>query len=352
MGGSAGPLRLAKGSGVKILSVCRTYPTHRPGGMPHVTQDRARALAAAGHEVTVITTGLRDATQTEIDDCGVRVVHTATPPQAYTAAFAEACRSACSASYDVVHLDSFDRARPWWVDLPPPRPPVVCTMHGFGFGATLTAWNRFLAGRTAVPMPDWSGLRDEATILRTFSRVMAISPHEQWMLSDVYDLQQRVALVYNPIAPEFFAPTRLRDRAAWFVCVGNPGTSGNRDFGRARAAAHEAGRELRIVTGVDRADIPALLDDSAGLVLPTFWSQGFDLAVAESLARRRPVIASGTGSYWHLRHPWVRLVARSCAVSELADAMRRELADVPAAAAEDHRPATHVAAWLDAVQHA
>jgi len=330
---------------MKIVSVCRTYPTQRPGGMPHVTQDRARALARAGHDVTVVTTSLKDDGRTELDDDGVRVVHTACPSQAYTPLFAERCRWECEdLAPDVIHLDSFDRARPWWVGL---SARTVVTMHGFGVGAMLTSWNKFLAGGRTAPMPDWSALRDEADVLQTFDRVLAISTHEQWMLSDVYNLQDRVRLVPNPIAPYFFdMPWPVPAvPAAPFVCIGNPGTSGNRDFGRVRDAARAAGVPLEVITGVERSRIPQMLDESQGLVLPTLWSQGYDLAVAEALARRRPVIVSGTGSYWHLRAPYVRVIPRAAALDVLVEALQAALPEVPAGAADDHRPNRHVDAW-------
>ena len=339
---------------MKIVSVCRTYPTQRPGGMPHVTQDRARALAAAGHDVTVVTTGLKNgqydtAGRYDMNDEGVRVVHAACPPQAYTQLFAERCKWECrDVKPDVLHLDSFDRERPLWVGI---APRTVVTMHGFGVGAMLTAWNRFLGRASTAPAPSWAALRDEAEVLQTFDRVLAISEHEQWMLSDVYNLQDRVRLVPNPIADAFFVEPRLclPTSTAPFVCIGNPGTSGNRDFGRVRDAAKAAGIPLEIVTGVSRDAIPEILDESRGLVLPTLWSQGYDLAVAEALARRRPVIVSGTGSYWHLRAPYIRIVPRACSPDVLVEALREPLPEVPSNAAYTHRSAVHVERWEAAI---
>lgn len=335
---------------MRIVLVCRAYPTHRPGGMPFVCQDRARALAAVGNDVHVLTTShphLPD----YVEDAGVQVHHLkAAPSQAYTDGFASACAAATRAlAPDVLHLDSFDRDRLWWADGAGARRTAI-TMHGFGPGAFLTQWNLYLAGRGPTPTFDAASLAREAHALRGADVVIGISRHELWQLVDVYNLTN-ARLVYNPIAPAFFAtpPTDPAD-ARGFMSIGNPGTSGNRAFDIAGAAARAARVPFRAVTDVSREALPAMYDAHRALVLPTFWSQGYDLTVAEALARRRPIIVTATGSYWQEREasPYMVHVPRGDHAA-IARYMAGDLPSVPPGAADLHRPQDHAAVWLEAV---
>src|SRR5690606_23651819 len=70
-----------------------------------------------------------------------------------------------------------------------------------------------------------------------------------------------------------------------------------RGFSIAQKAAKNAGVELTVIQKMHRIQVPSALDNCSAVVLPTFYSQGMDLGVAEALARYRPVIASATGSY-------------------------------------------------------
>src|SRR5262249_27527681 len=186
--------------------VCRVSPTQRPGGMPFVCQDRAEELARRGHDVHVLTTGPPGTGPAPVVVNGVSVHHLDCEPQVYSEAFAAGCRDRCrDLCPRVLHLDSADFARPWWENRPGGPQTVAVTLHGFETGAFLTRWNQFRTGVGPAPEFPAETVRQHARILgTTFDRVLAISLHEFWMLADVYGLWN-VALVYNPIAPAFFA---------------------------------------------------------------------------------------------------------------------------------------------------
>lgn len=337
---------------MRIVLSCRTYPTQRPGGMPFVCQDRAEALAKLNHEVFVLTTGGGPEKQMLN---GVEVRHLSCPPQQYTTEFAQACTEACTEiSPDIIHLDSFDRSHPWW-DRRPGNPSVVgVTMHGFGLGSWLSKWNLYLdRPKNNPPALDVKAMQQEAFFLNKADVVIGISRHEYWQLCDVYNLAQ-ARLVYNPIAPYFFdRKVSPPPKDGYFLCIGNPGTSGNRHFQAAQQAATRIGSTARVVKGTERSQIPTLYRGARALVLPTFWSQGYDLTVAEAHACERPVIATCTGSYGRegVDNPAIILVPRGDNEA-LMKAMAGPLPTVPKKVAHRHRPEVHAAEWLAVMQEA
>jgi len=339
---------------MKIVLCCRAYPTQRPGGMPFVCQDRAAALAAEGHEVHVLTTGGGEMNHM---DGEVHVHHLKCEPQKYTTEYAEECHRASRVlGADLVHLDGFDVHRTWWEGGPWT---VGITLHGFGPGAFLTKWNIYSHGGGEVPEFNAAGMVREIQALQKADRIIAISRHEQWLMEDFYNLYGKVHLVYNPIPDYFFDQATEPDPTSdHFICLGNPGTSGNRRFDLAR----ETGREVRVIRGVPRTELPAIYAACKAVVVPTFWSQGYDLTVAEALASRRPVIATATGSYYREGryynsgysqgyqgghpNPWVKLVPRGD-VMALARAMKDPMPLVRQLdAAGHHRPKVHAERWL------
>lgn len=339
---------------MKITLVCRTYPTQRPGGMPHVCQDRAEALALAGHTVQVLTTGHEHMGVVQHDELPLVVRHLPCPPQGYTDEFALGCAKAVQETQpDVLHFDSFDRERSqWWRELKGPL--RVVTMHGFTAGAELTQWNKYLSIGGKPPTRDHEGMKEEAQALADADLVLAISAHEERLLDDVYNLFGKVVRVPNPIAPCFFAssPCPVPDEAPW-VCIGNPGTSGNRAFHLAAQAAERAGVPFKVVTNVAREQIPGILDESAGLLLPTWWAQGFDLAVAEAAARGRHTVASATGSYYtEAREGAPISLFRRGDVEGMVAAMKlpRSVLFARHWAQDQHHPKAHARLWAAAVQ--
>ncbi len=336
---------------MRIVLVCRIYPTQRAGGMPFVVQDRAEALAACGHDVHVLTTW-KIGGDTEVLN-GVTIHYLRCTPQQYSREFAAACASACrQLEPEILHLDSFDRSLPWWTERPGDPRIVAVTMHGFGMGAFLTTWNLVRCGAdTRAPSYPYRDMIDEAKALASFDRVLAISEHERYLLEDCYQLQ-KVSLVYNPIAACFFQrPTVAPPKRRRFLCAAVSG-KGTRMFQRAELAARDAEIELFIAENMVRDKMPQVLDECSALVLPTAFAQGYDLTVAEALARRRPVIVSATGSYLReLRAdpalPFVIVPIGD--VEAICQAMLGDLPMVPDGIADRHRPRQHVAQWLKAL---
>jgi len=342
----------------RIAAICRVYPTQRPGGMPFVCQTRAEALAALGHEVHVLTTGhaASPAALTRMTVGGVDVRHLPCPYGVYSDAFAHALVEACDdLSPDIVHLDGHDPDRPWWRTMRA-RGRLGISLHGFEMGTFLTAVNLWRAGRREAPaFPAERIGRQVECLSRDFDAVMAPSRHEYLMLVDHYGLDtRRVRLVYNPIPSYFFADVRpwsAPPSDGEWLCAAVSGHA-ERGFDLAREAVARVGARLRVVHDRAREEMPAVIDECRGLVLPTFYAQGYDLTVAEALARGRPVIASATGSY-------LREGERSADtgitpfptgdVGRLAESLAGPLPTITPAMSERFRPARHVDSWLHAL---
>lgn len=329
---------------MRILSIVRVWPSDHPGGMPAVARDRALALAQE-HEVFVLTTSCLSG----IDEPGITVNIAQVPFGVYSTQFAEEGQRFCKRlKPDIVHLDSFDSRRPWWHEQPAP---VVVTMHGFTPGGLLTSWSKFRLGQQSQGMPVWPGqvMLAEARILERAHRVLAVSRFERWQLADIYGLKN-AQLVYNPIHSVFFSsePPPV-NRSAPLLCVRSRGTDSGRLFDWAVTGAKRAGRRLRLVSGVPRESMPGEYDRSSAFVLPTIWCTGYDLTVAEALARQRPVIISDTGTYhWESYGAWVVKVPVGD-LQAMWEAMSSELPFVPKCAAKQHRPEVHAQNWLQAI---
>ncbi len=346
---------------MRIVSVCRVYPTQRPGGMPFVCQDRAEELARQGHEVHVLTTSRNPHTVEFVEEVnGVSVHHLPCKPQTYTKEFAETCADVCvRLAPDILHLDSFDRERVWWKERPGNPKVVAVTMHGNAVGTELTKWNLFREGiEHNVRSIDFRDMDLERVGLKKADRVLAVSRSEEWQLTDVMGLLQ-TRRVYNPIAPYFFSRPRTPIKTgAPFLCAAISGHK-QRGFSFAREIAGRCGRELRIVSDVPRQDMPNVYDECAAVLLPTLFAQGYDLTVAEANARGRLVYATATGSY--LREydegPAICL-ARGYSVNGFVETIK---ATEPLGWLEGewfvgeywgngrHRPDKHVKNWLEAL---
>lgn len=339
---------------MKIVCVCRGYPTHRPGGMLFVCQDRAEALVRKGLEVHVLTTGLRPNQMLVQEVNGVVVHHLACTPTEYTNAFAEGCARLCNELHpDIIHLDSVDFSRPWWRKRPGNPACIAVTMHGFETGAFLTHWNMYRCGcsKQAPEKFPAKQIKEHSDLMeKTFDRVIAISWHEHWMLTDIYGLMD-VSLIYNPIHRDFFArPIAPLPEERKFLCAAISGHT-ERGFDIAEKAAKLAGIPLEKLSNISRSQMPARLDACTGVVLPTFYSQGFDLTVAEALARGRPVIVTRTGSYWREYQAGLRgiMPVRMADVGAFATAMQYDSllpGEQIALDAERFHPDRHAEHWL------
>ncbi len=111
-----------------------------------------------------------------------------------------------------------------------------------------------------------------------------------------------------------------------------------------------SGHVVDVVNDLPREQLPDFYDSARALLLPTFYAQGYDLSIAEALARRRPSIVSCTGSYRR-----EVMIAKTSVViplndaGALANALSSPMPEVPVGAADMHHPAAHAQAWLTAV---
>lgn len=333
--------------------------------MPFVCQVRAEALASLGHEVHVVTSyDSRTAGTTGGDsvlgytnypyrepaihhrNLTIHYVGEA-PAHQWSAELGLAARQlAFDLKPDIVHCDSFDRRRPFWLGVPF-RTAITC--HGFGQGSWLTKCNLARAkGLPLPPRPD-EELNAEAGVLGTADVVIGVSRHECNMLRGDYGLAN-VKLVPNPIPDYFFTPLSAAPQT-YFLSAAISGQD-IRGFAQAKEACRLAGVPFREARGIRREDMPAVYDGAKALLLPTAYSQGHDLSVAESRARGVPAIVSNVGSYLTEAEPFDCLV-RPLNVEDMVIAIRswREPdRETIRAAADAHRPAYHAVAWLDAVQ--
>lgn len=114
----------------------RALPAHRLGGLEYHTRDLVCALAARGHELTVVTTPLPAATARAETDlpAGVQVVTVpGGSPGNYSASFWRAlgpqiARLHAAAPFDIIHAQEFAG-----LFLRPRGVPLVCTVHGTMF---------------------------------------------------------------------------------------------------------------------------------------------------------------------------------------------------------------------------
>lgn len=345
---------------LKIMLVTRVWPTMRPGGMPHVAQDRAKALAKAGHDVLVVTTSCPKITKRgknnppPADVC--RVVYGKAPEMVWSEEFVDDIfRAAADFNPDIIHSDSFDRKNPWWLIHGAPAGPIkACTMHGFTWGAWLTKRNIAHARGAREPAFPADEIRQERDALDELDCVMAVSKWEHRMLRDHMRLK-RAKLVYNPIGDFFFdtpMPPAPGDRVLLAAFNGH--------VERGYAAAKAACDSLDIVPLQEktykREEMVSQYDRAAVLLLPTFYAQGYDLCVAEARARGVPAIMGATGSYLDEADPqWDRLVEPGCKDS-IVKALRafHDQSDPLMKRADNwsaykHHPAMHAEAWLDAL---
>lgn len=293
---------------MKIALCCKVYPTSRPGGMGFVCQDRARALVKLGHEVHVLTTGRKTHNgELLIGEDEVEVHHMPCKPLHYSAEFAHHCEAHCRHFGPcILHSDSFSVDYPWqvtswlapsksWTD-PAGKCVTATTLHGCCWGAYFTSLNMWMRHGGEVPQVDIAGVARERKIMLGFDRVIGISRHEHWILTNLLGIDAK--LVYNPLPDYFFkdADQTIPEGPRTFLCAAVSGHR-QRGFDIASRAAQTAGVTLVIAENLARTDMPALLDKCHGLVLPTCYAQGMDLAVGEAIARRRPVFATSTGSY-------------------------------------------------------
>jgi len=304
---------------MKIASVCRAYGNG--GGMENVVDDRAVALREAGHEVVI--------------------VHAADGK--YSDDFAAKCVSECDRfAPDIIHLDSFDGDRPWWVDR---GERVALTVHSTPWSSYFTKWNAWRHDRGKEPGLFFKLIAQQCDIMAKADVVIAMNRYEHECLRDRCGLLA-AKLVYNPIAPYFFeGPIAPVPADGYFLHIGNQVVRGYIEFVQ---ACHAAGVEHHIASGVARRDMPAVYAGCKALVLPTYRADGYDLTVAEANACGRTAIVGATGPY--LAECGGGIEATPLGDPQaLADRLAGEFETQDIYEASRHEPGYHAHEWLEAV---
>ena len=336
---------------MRIVLTCRATGWHRPGGLGHVIQTRAVALAKAGHDVHVLTTGVRPTALAAPRDAwdGLTIHEVSPPADHYDDQFASGCTAKCrELQPDVIHMDSFDRLRHWWAERPGSPQCVATTLHGEDIGCTFTQWRLWRDGKRGEFEWDSQRIRELCDAMHTFDRVISTALFDQWIFADLLGCGVS-PLVYNPVPEFFYENTTEPDPAAPYLFSAMWG-SAERGLPLAREAAAKAGVALLQGGKFQRTALPQRYDSSRALLLPSYQSQGYDLSVAESLVRRRPVIASNVGLWSCEAHArsWIKCLPVNDA-DAWADALKQPMPHVPAMAGFEFRPATHVSKWLEAL---
>ncbi len=352
---------------MRIVLCCRVYSTHmRVGGMIHVVVERAEELVRQGHEIHVITTSSPGQQISQVVN-GVNVISPRSgEPQQYSDLYASVCELACKdLKPDIIHLDSWDKHRIWWSQFKS-KCRVAITNHGEAIGSQLTDWRLRLHGRSvSTPGGESDEIRcekctgdlrtcewtEERNQLLKADVVIATCRFDRWMLSDLLGLPN-VRLVYNPLAPYHFERRSQPQRdptSKLFLAIGVWG-HGERGFDVARESCIRIHHILNTPVNVGRRELVGWYDLSKALLLPGFQSKGYDLAVAESIARLRPVVMAdnGVATMEAIDQPWIVTVPAGN-VEALVEVLRRPLPSVPLEAGHKFHPTNHVREWLKAV---
>lgn len=344
---------------MRIVLCCRVYSIHeRPGGMIHVIVERAEALARAGHDVHVLTTYSEFHPHKTVIN-GVTVHHPKevdTEPR-YSSHYSVFCDRQCRRLMPtILHLDSWDKTRPWWHQRPGKPKVIGITNHGEDMGRQFTEWRLFLHGITQVKKIGWfeSGpILNERSCAKAADVVITTCRFDRWMLSDLVGLGKKVKLVYNPVAPFYWddrtasplsGPLRFLTAAVW--------GSAERGMAIAKEACERVGAELVSPppTRESRFGMPGCYDRCHALLIPGYQSQGYDLTVAEASARRRPIFYndSGIATMEALDKPWIVPIPVGDS-TYLVKELQKPMPIVPENAADHHRPEFHIQKWLEAL---
>jgi glycosyltransferase involved in cell wall biosynthesis len=118
----------------KILLVCRSLPSHLPGGIEHHVVDLGAGLIAEGLQVGLLSTPLTPGARTELEASGFRVHEVpGVPPGRYTRRYFRAVGAAIDAAvaseaYDLIHGQEFGLGL--WSGPKGDSPRWVLTVHG------------------------------------------------------------------------------------------------------------------------------------------------------------------------------------------------------------------------------
>ncbi|GAB7192039.1 hypothetical protein NUM3379_27480 [Kineococcus sp. NUM-3379] len=326
-------------SGLVVLT--RGLPRHRVGGMESVAWDLARALAAAGSPVTVLTTALPGRAEVFTED-GVRVRALAgTPPGRYSRAWWRLSRRALGEELragPVAGVLSVSAAAFGCLDLAGTGPRFVMQAHGT---SVMELRSKLSAGalRPLLTAPrNAHGLLRDLRSYRRFDAVVAVGPSVAESLSS-FPLGRwagvpPVRTITNGVDTAVFRPDPAAGaavRAALGVPAGarvllaagrlHPqkrvdravrcladlvGAGGGREGpgpyllvagegpeeARLRALAGELGvtGRVRLTGALDRGGMAAYYSAADVCVLTSAWREGLPMSVLESLACGTPAV--------------------------------------------------------------
>jgi glycogen synthase len=363
----------ATGRPLRIMMLSWEYPPVLVGGLGRHVHALATSLAAAGHEVTVVTRHAPDAPLEEVRE-GVRVVRAPEDPPtfplatpsllAWTMAFNHsltraALHAAATDAFDVVH------AHDWLVTHTAVTlrdhlgVPLVATIHATEAGRH-QGWLPEEMNRTIHTVEYWLG--HEA------ARVVTCSGYMQWEVSRLLDLDGgKVTVIPNGVdAPVWraepravalararyagtgplvgFAGRLVYEKGVQHVVSALPelrhrhpglrlliaGEGPYRDELQAQVARLDLGRTVHFAGFVGK-DLPAAFAASDTVVVPSIY-EPFGMVALEAAAAGAPLAVSATGGLAEIVEPGVTgMTFPAKDPAALADAVSTLLADGTAA---------------------
>jgi glycogen synthase len=335
-GGTGEGRRAVGGRRLRVLMLSWEYPPVLVGGLGRHVHALATSLAAAGHDVTVVTRHGADAPLEEVRE-GVRVVRAPEDPPAvplatpsllaWTMAFNHtltraALYAAATGSYDLVHAHDWLVAHTAVTMREHLKVPLVVTIHATEAGRH-QGWLPDELNRTIHSVEWWLG--------READQMIACSRYMRWEISHLLDVPpERVEVIPNGVqAPAWLPPVRAVSAARARYAGDGP------LLGFAGRLVHEKGAQylidalprlrrdhptLRLVVAgdgpyrpelqaqVDRlglgtavsfagflgAHLPAVFAATDAVVVPSVY-EPFGMVALEAAATGAPVAVAATG---------------------------------------------------------
>jgi glycogen(starch) synthase len=330
---------------LRVCIVTRVVNAHAIGGMQQHTEDLARGLLAAGHEVTVLTPRLEDGS-VPAGPPGLRwaLVDVPRPEGPYTRAWGRGSAAvyahlAAGRPFDVVHSESTGALGLVKAGLPRDAALVVKyhgNFHGYARAQSRQGWDA---------RPRWHGLLRAGRRTAATARVHYLQGHA-WAFRDVESMvparsqvrdtlrsqhvaPERLHVVPNGVDTDAFAPGRAPDlRRRWEVPAGArvlltlgrlARDKGNDHAVRAladlpedavlvvvgdgeerEALARLAGEvgvaeRVRLPGAVAPAEVPRALRAADVFWFPTLRDEAAGLVLTQAMATGLPVVASRIG---------------------------------------------------------
>jgi len=331
---------------LKIALVTHRWTIHNCDPIPFGISLRAAELADYGHELHVLTTPAENFPAGIHADRNVIVHRLQSQSGVNTECFNDACADWCREHKpDVIHIDDPSLVNPWWQEFSKAK--RVATVHRLKFSSWVQAVNLRRAGHGEA-LGSYSvrdGYQEGADLKRLFDSVITTCRYDAWALSSLMGCESKV--VYPPIRIDSIDSVSTLPVKQHWLCVSELWEREPADGVReAERAASLAGVQLQSVKRSSTTGQIVVYDECLGVILPTF-STHLPLALAESLARRKPVIATSVGAVALEQLEGVAVVP-SGDVQAMANAMNNPPVVQEGAASRWH-PKKHAADWLDVV---